>query len=127
MVSNPIGLGSLSASGSETFAHYHDEGHANHHPGSPRESSSAIDLRPRKSNLSCNTSYEELVDENSAASAVGGPPPEAEESTHSVASVKVGNRERNGPGAVVDNVWHNTNERASARVECLVSRTAATK
>lgn len=84
IVSNPIGRGSLSASGSETFAHYHVEegqtqGGSGGLLGESSTSSEALATR-----LSCNnTSFEELPDERSNLS-VGGP--EAEESMQSVVS-----------------------------------------
>jgi hypothetical protein len=86
VASHPIGAGSLSASGSETFAHYHVDGH-NHHGGLAGESSSASDVYLMAARLSCNNnSFEELPDEKSSLS-VGGV--EAEESMQSVASTKV--------------------------------------
>lgn len=84
IVSNPIGRGSLSASGSETFAHFHvEEGQTQGRSGGPWgeswTSSEALATRLP----SYDTSFEELPDERSNFS-VGGP--EAEESMQSVAS-----------------------------------------
>ena len=83
IVSNPIGAGSLSADGSETFAHYHIDGQmrdGNHGGGLVKESSSTKALEAK---LSCNMSFEEFPDEKSKDS-VGATPPEAEESVMSV-------------------------------------------
>lgn len=83
IISSTIGHGSLSASGSETFAHYHTDGQA--HGGSggllgeSSTSSEALAMR-----LSCNgTTFEDVPDERSNLS-LGEP--ETEESMHSVAS-----------------------------------------
>ena len=83
IVSNPIGAGSLSAGGSETFAHFSlgYEGQTPHGDGVLGENSSTNTMDAR---LSCNNaSFEELPDEKSNLSVSA---PEAEESMQSVAS-----------------------------------------
>lgn len=90
ILSNPISLGSLSATGSETFALFHDDG-----AGTAAGNNVAVESsQPRRlwgetssARLSCNVSFEDMAEENSSG---GAPPvPEAEESVQSVTS-KVG-------------------------------------